>query len=171
MGEKTRRVALLRHSTASWSHDSDHERPLSDRGREQAPAAGRWLAKNGLDFDLVLSSTAVRCQETWTLAGRELPAPSRTSYDERLYEATPSDLVTLLQEVDDDVDDLLIVGHNPGLHWLADTLAGEAEGDLLAQLNISGFPASAVAVLALDAPWRGVEHGVGRLVAYWTPPS
>ncbi|WP_017598135.1 SixA phosphatase family protein [Nocardiopsis lucentensis] len=169
MGEKTRRVALLRHSTANWSHDVDHERQLSERGREQAPAAGRWLARSGLDFDLVLSSTAVRCRETWGLAERELSAPSRTVFDERLYEAAPGDLVALLHETDDDVDDLLIVGHNPGLHWLADALTGEADGDLLTRLNLSGFPASSVALLTFEGPWHDVEHGVGRLVAYWTP--
>ncbi|WP_247665230.1 hypothetical protein [Nocardiopsis sp. B62] len=62
-----------------------------------------------------------------------------------------------------------MVGHNPGVHGLADALAGEAEGDLLPRMNRSGFPTSSIAVLTFSGSWRNLEHGVGRLVAHWTP--
>ncbi|MFB9482553.1 histidine phosphatase family protein [Streptomyces filamentosus] len=167
--EKTRRIVLLRHAKADWGQEADHERPLAERGRKDAPVAGRRLAGTGIPFDLALCSTAARTRETWKLAVQELPERPRTVYEERIYEASLGELIALLNEVPEEVDDLLVVGHNPGMHALADALAGEADGDLLARMNRSGYPTSAFAVLTFTGTWKSVEHGVGRLIAFWTP--
>ncbi|MFI6643481.1 SixA phosphatase family protein [Streptomyces sp. NPDC050504] len=164
-----RRIVLLRHAKAEWAETSDHERSLADRGRKDAPVAGRKLADSGISFDLALCSTATRTRETWKLAVQELPQRPKTVYEERLYEASLGELIALLNEVPDDVDNLLVIGHNPGMHALADALAGEAEGDLLARMNRSGFPTSAFAVVEYGGSWKGVEHGVGKLVEFWSP--
>ncbi|GAA3171457.1 MULTISPECIES: SixA phosphatase family protein [Streptomyces] len=164
-----RRIVLLRHAKAEWTQESDHERPLADRGRKDAPAAGRRLAGAGITPDLTLCSTAARTRETWKLFVGELPQRPKTVYDERLYEASLGELIAVLNETSDEVADLLVVGHNPGVHALADALAGEAEGDLLARMNRGGFPTSAMAVIEFNGSWKSVEHGVGRLTAYWPP--
>ncbi|EME98184.1 histidine phosphatase family protein [Streptomyces mobaraensis NBRC 13819 = DSM 40847] len=167
--DMTRRIVLFRHAKAEWSDVDDHERPLADRGRKDAPAAGRWLAGSGVVPDLALCSTAARTRETWKLAVSELPQRPRTVYEERLYEASLGELIALLNEVSDEVGDLVVVGHNPGMHALADALSGEADGDLLARMNRSGYPTSAIAVISFTGSWKSVEHGVGRLVAFWAP--
>ncbi|MER7952742.1 histidine phosphatase family protein [Streptomyces sp. NPDC096079] len=164
-----RRIVLLRHAKADWNDESDHERPLADRGRTDAPVAGRKLADSGIAFDLALCSTAARTRETWKLAVHELPHRPKTVYEERLYEASLGELIAVVNETPDTVNDLLLIGHNPGMHALADALAGESEGDLLPRMNRSGFPTSAFAVIAFDGSWKSVEHGVGRLVDFWTP--
>ncbi|OKI08182.1 phosphohistidine phosphatase [Streptomyces sp. CB02923] len=167
--ETPRRIVLLRHAKADWSQESDHERPLAERGRKEAPVAGHWLAGAGISPDLTLCSTAARTRETWKLVVGELPQRPRTVYEERLYEASLGELIALLNETSDEVDDLMLVGHNPGMHALADALAGEAEGDLLPRMNRSGFPTAAIAVLSFTGSWKTVEHGVGRLSAFWAP--
>jgi phosphohistidine phosphatase len=148
---------------------SDHERPLAERGRKDAPVAGRRLADTGIDFDLALCSTASRTRETWKLAVHELPHRPRTVYEERLYEASLGDLIALLNETPDEVNDLLVIGHNPGMHALADALAGSAEGDALARMTQGGFPTAALAVVGFSGSWKSLEHGVGTLLAYWAP--
>ncbi|MEV6251204.1 histidine phosphatase family protein [Streptomyces sp. NPDC051742] len=167
--DTSRRIVLLRHAKADWSDEADHERPLAERGRKDAPVAGRRLAETGIAFDLALCSTAVRTRETWKLAVHALPERPRTVYEERLYEASLGELIALLNETPDDVSDLLVVGHNPGMHALADALAGGSEGDTLSRMNRSGFPTSAFAVLTFDGGWKSLEHGAGRLVDFWTP--
>ncbi|WP_407553809.1 histidine phosphatase family protein [Streptomyces sp. Pv4-95] len=164
-----RRIVLLRHAKAEWSDSSDHERPLADRGRQDAPAAGRRLAGAGITPDLTLCSTATRTRETWKLFVTELAHRPKTVYEERLYEASLGELIALLNETSDDVHDLLVVAHNPGVHALADALAGEADDDLLARMNRGGFPTATMAVIAFNGSWKSVEHGVGRLVAYLPP--
>ncbi|MFB7585418.1 histidine phosphatase family protein [Streptomyces sp. NPDC056169] len=164
-----RRIVLLRHAKADWSDESDHERPLAERGRADAPVVGRRLAGTGIGFDLALCSTAVRTRETWKLAVHELPERPRTVYEDRLYEASLGELIALLNETSEDVDDLLVVGHNPGMHALADALAGESDGDTLPRMTRSGFPTSAYAVLTFNGTWKSLEHGAARLVDFWTP--
>ncbi|MBT2442310.1 histidine phosphatase family protein [Streptomyces sp. ISL-36] len=164
-----RRIVLLRHAKADWPQVSDHERPLAERGRTDAPVAGRKLADTGISFDLALCSTAARTRETWKLAVHELPHRPRTMYEERLYEASLGELIALLNETSDEVRDLLVIGHNPGVHALADALAGEAEGDTSARMNRSGFPTAAFAIVSFTGSWKSLEHGVGKLVEFWAP--
>ncbi|MFF1560137.1 SixA phosphatase family protein [Streptomyces sp. NPDC058279] len=164
-----RRIVLLRHAKAEWSDGTDHERPLAERGRHDAPAAGRKLAQTGIDFDLALCSTAARTRETWKLAVQELPHRPKTTYEERLYDASPGELIALLNETPDDVADLLVIGHNPGMHALADALSATAQGDTLQRMSRTGFPTAALAVVSFTGTWKSVEHGVGTLLDFWTP--
>ncbi|MDG9703602.1 histidine phosphatase family protein [Streptomyces sp. DH37] len=165
-----RRIVILRHAKADWPDGvADHDRPLAERGRRDAPVAGRWLAASGITPDLTLCSTAARTRETWKLVVHELPQRPRTVYEERLYEASPGELIAVVNEVPDDVGDLMLVGHNPGMHALADILAGEAEEEARTRLGHTGFPTSAMAVISFAGSWKSVEHGVGRLEAHWAP--
>ncbi|MFE9254398.1 SixA phosphatase family protein [Streptomyces sp. NPDC006879] len=164
-----RRIVLVRHAKADWPQVSDHERPLAERGRTEAPALGLKLAGTGIAFDLALCSTAARTRETWKLAVQELPHRPRTVYEERLYEASVGELIALLNETSEEVRDLLVIGHNPAMHGLADALTGRAEGDALVRMNRYGFPTAALAVLGFSGSWKSVEHGVATLLDYWTP--
>lgn len=134
-----------------------------------APVAGRRLAETGIPFGLALCSTAVRTRETWKLAVHELPERPRTVYEDRLYEASLGELIALLNETPDDVADLLVIGHNPGMHALSDALSGSAEGDAHNRMTRSGFPTAAFAVVSFTGSWKSLEHGVGTLLDYWAP--
>ncbi|GAA0903243.1 histidine phosphatase family protein [Streptomyces thermoalcalitolerans] len=164
-----RRIALFRHAKADWPPVADHERPLSERGRQDAPAAGRKLADTGIPFDMALCSTATRTRETWKLAVHALPQRPKTVYEERIYEASPGELITLLNETPDDVRNLILVGHNPGIHGLAEVLCGSAEGDARERMNRRGFPAAAFALVSFDGSWKTLEPGVATLLDYWAP--
>ena len=164
-----RRILLFRHAKADWPSVPDIERPLADRGRGDARAAGQWLAGTGILPDLTLCSPSVRTRETWKLAAPELPQRPRTVYEERLYEATLGDLLALLNETPDEVADLLVVGHNPGMQALAEALSADAEGDSLVRLRRAGFPTAAIAVVGFAGSWKDLEHGCGGLRAYWAP--
>ncbi|MER7754427.1 histidine phosphatase family protein [Kitasatospora sp. NPDC097643] len=165
----TRTIVVLRHAKAEPHRPEDHGRHLAERGRSNAPQAGRWLAGRGIAPDLALVSTAARTRETWELAAAELPAPPEAVYDDRLYDADLDELITVLRETPDGAAEAVVVGHNPGMHGLADYLAGACEPGLLPWLNASGFPTCAVAVLTFTGPWTSLDEGVARLVAYWTP--
>ncbi|OIK26600.1 SixA phosphatase family protein [Streptomyces malaysiense] len=166
-----RRIALFRHAKADWPQVSDHERPLAERGRMDAAVAGRRLTDSGLAFDLALCSTATRTRETWKLAVHELDHRPKTVYEERVYEASPGQLIALLNEVPDDVGTLILIGHNPGVHGLAEILAGSADGDARDRMNRRGFPAAAFAVLSFEGSWKGLEPGVATLTDYWAPSA
>lgn len=148
---------------------SDHERPLAERGRLDAAAAGRKLADTGVAFGLALCSTAVRTRETWKLAVHEFPKRPKTVYEERIYEASPGELIALLNETPDDAQNVLLIGHNPGVQGLADILVGASEGDARERMTRRGFPAAAFAVLTFSGPWKSLEPGTATLADYWAP--
>lgn len=164
-----RRIALLRHAKADWPQVSDHDRPLAERGRAEAAAVGLKLAETGITFDLALCSTATRTRETWKVAVQELPHRPKTHYEERLYEASPGELIALLNETPDEVRDLLLIGHNPGMQALAEILSGHAQDDTLARMTRTGFPTGALAVVSFTCPWKTLEPGVGTLLDFWSP--
>ena len=164
-----RRIVLFRHAKADWPQVPDHERPLADRGRKDAAVAGLKLADTGIPIDLALCSTAVRTRETWKLAVQEFPHRPKTVYEERLYEASPGELIAVLNETPDDAQNVVLIGHNPGVHGLAEILAGQAESDARTRMNAHGFHAGAFAVLSFDGPWKSLEPGAGTLLDYWAP--
>ncbi|MBB1242568.1 histidine phosphatase family protein [Streptomyces durbertensis] len=164
-----RRIVLLRHAKADWPEVPDHERPLADRGRQDAPMAGDWLAAHGLVPDLALCSTATRTRETWKLAVPQLPKRPRTVYEERLYEASPGEIIAVVNEVSEECADVLVIGHNPGIQGAAQVLAGEADDEAGTRLERRGFPTSAIAVLEFAGPWKAVQPGAARLTRFWVP--
>ncbi|MFI6871800.1 SixA phosphatase family protein [Streptomyces sp. NPDC050400] len=164
-----RRIVLFRHAKADWPQVNDHERPLAERGRRDAPVAGRKLADSGVPFDLALCSTATRTRETWKLAVAELAERPKTVYEERIYEASPGELIALLNETQDDVRNAVLIGHNPGVQALTEILAPESGGDARERLNRRGFPTAAFAVLTFSGPWKSLEPGTATLVDYWAP--
>ncbi|MFJ9816572.1 SixA phosphatase family protein [Streptomyces sp. NPDC101151] len=164
-----RRIVLFRHAKADWPQVSDHERPLAERGRMDAAVAGRKLADTGITFDLALCSTAVRTRETWKLAVHELAHRPKTIYEERVYEASPGELIAVLNEIPDDAQSVILIGHNPGLHGLAEILAGGSEGDARDRMSRRGFPAAGFALLTFDGIWKSLEPGAATLADYWAP--
>ncbi|MFI2639435.1 SixA phosphatase family protein [Streptomyces sp. NPDC018610] len=165
-----RRIVLFRHAKADWPQVTDHERPLAERGRKDAPVAGRKLADTGISFDLALCSTATRTRETWKLAVHELlPHRPKTVYEERIYEASPGELIAVLNETPDDIQNVILIGHNPGVQGVTEVLAGSAEGDARERMSRRGFPTAAFAVLSFDGSWKALEPGTATLSDYWAP--
>ncbi|MFI5859391.1 SixA phosphatase family protein [Streptomyces parvulus] len=164
-----RRIVLFRHAKADWPQMTDHERPLADRGRKDAAEAGRRLADTGLAIDQALCSTSTRTRETWKLAVQEFPHRPKTVYEERIYEASPGELIALLNETPDDLRNVLVIGHNPGMEGLTEILSGSAEDEARARMGRRGFPTAAFAVLTFTGSWKDVEPGAATLADYWAP--
>lgn len=153
----TRRLVLLRHAKAdSPIGIPDEDRPLSARGRADAAAAGAWLAGQQPPA-LVLCSPARRTRQTWHEVAGKLPAVPQARYERLLYAGDMSDALALIQQVDDAVDSLLVVGHNPTLSQLAYSL--DPDGGL----DSDGLRTCGVAVHSVDGSWADCGPGRARL--------
>ncbi len=120
---------LLRHAKSSWDDASkqDFERPLTNRGRKACATIGEYIQEKGIDFDLVLVSTAVRTRETIELIKERAKFRGEVRYDQRIYEATVSQLLEIISQVDNDRESVLLVGHNPGIEELLALLTGDQQ--------------------------------------------
>ena len=120
-------LLILRHAKSSWKFPdlSDHDRPLNRRGKRDAPRMGRLLKEKGLVPDLVISSTATRAKDTATAVAKHSGYKGRKINFESLYAAEPAAYLTVLRDVADNYQQVLIVGHNPSVEELIETLTGE----------------------------------------------
>jgi Phosphohistidine phosphatase SixA len=157
-----RELILLRHAHAEPGApgQADIDRPLSAHGLAEAEAAGRWLLAHGLLPDRVLCSPARRARETLE-AVLAVTGYAEQRLEGSIYEATPGTLIGLLDE-QQEVERLMLVGHNPGLERLV-ALLDSGRSD-----EYRGMPPAGLAVLSLPTA-QPVEPGVGRLTAFWWP--
>ncbi|MEZ4516179.1 MAG: histidine phosphatase family protein [Chloroflexota bacterium] len=156
-------LMLLRHGKSSWKNASlsDHERPLNERGRNDAPRMGRLLYSQELVPDLIYSSTATRAADTAAAAALAMNFEGDIVYTDRLYHAAPETVVAIARATDESISSILMVGHNPGLEELMEDLSGHAER----------LPTAALAVFELEIDtWDEFGQGQSaRLAHFWLP--
>jgi phosphohistidine phosphatase len=166
------RLMLLRHAKSEHPADvSDHERPLSDRGRRDSLAMGRYIQDAGLAPRRAVVSTARRAQETWDLVREMLDIDVDWCSSDRIYDASAETLLEIVRDSDAGVRKLLLVGHNPGLHELALDLIGAAEPLQLARLQRKLPTAGLVAIKFKPHDSWDVPAGSGKLERFATPSS
>jgi len=161
---------LLRHAKSSWKEDvGDHERRLNKRGREAALSVGQSLLGAVGGLDLVLCSSAARTRETLELALGESAAKPRCLFEDELYLADATRLISRLHRLDEGLGKVLLVGHNPGIQELAVSLAAR---DPSHPRTLAGkFPTAARASFEIATPWRELGSAPCRLVDYAIPGS
>ncbi|MDG2346611.1 MAG: histidine phosphatase family protein [SAR86 cluster bacterium] len=153
---------LLRHAKSSWDNPqhSDFERPLSKRGISDAILLSKYIQKHSISFDLILSSPSERTQSTLDLVLSSLnPIPS-TVFKESIYHASASALSQLIKEQDEEINNVLVIGHNPGLHILTESLTDE---------SIIKFPTCAFAKLTNFNHWKDLDAGILNFELLITP--
>ncbi|HET9138254.1 histidine phosphatase family protein [Actinophytocola sp.] len=154
-----RTLVVVRHAKSDWSAAlPDWQRPLAERGRRDAPVIGAWLADQVGAVDLVLCSPAERARQTWRLAGARLDPAPPVREDQRIYAASPTQLLTVLAELPDELHRVILVGHNPGLTELVEHLCGEPVE----------LKTSAVAVLSWPGSWIDADSHPASLDAVTT---
>ena len=125
-----KQLHLIRHAKSSWEQPelSDHERPLSDRGRHAAPLIGQAIGAeidgSGSELPLLFVSTARRARETFDglNVGSASLSQQAPTYDGALYTFDEADLIDWIAAADDDLDSIAIIGHNPAMTDLANFL-------------------------------------------------
>ena len=119
---------LVRHAKSSRDDPTlaDRDRPLNDRGLDDAPEMGKRLARRRIRPDLIVSSPALRALTTAQLIAAEVGYENDAiAVEERLYAAPVEDLLSVIRATDKKIERLMLFGHNPEFSDLATRLAGE----------------------------------------------
>ncbi|HSZ73549.1 MAG TPA: histidine phosphatase family protein [Rhizomicrobium sp.] len=170
-----KRLFLLRHAkaVAATPSDEDRERPLVERGRDDAHAMGIYLNKTHGAPDCVLCSPSARTVETWDVVSRGLDAMPDMRLVDALYLAPWSAILKLVRTVHDDVSSLLVIGHNPGMEELADILARKPKDNAEKKRSEAldeKFPTATLAVFHFDTEkWKNIAAGDGELADFKKP--
>lgn len=162
-----KRLILVRHAKSSWSSPAtpDKERSLNERGKEAALKVGQWLAREGLQPDEVIASTATRCRETWDGLAKGLTPVEELRFEDFLYLATEQEMLDVLKTAEGDT--VLILGHMPGVGDFARELRRDPPPlhDMFKK-----YPTGAVTVLDFRIDdWTQIQLATGVHHAYITP--
>jgi phosphohistidine phosphatase len=126
-------LCIIRHAKAAHASplESDHDRPLDDRGKSDAALAGVQLFMRGLLPDGMLASSARRTRDTASILARELSFPEEAiQLSDELYNASPAAMREALAALDAGARTVFLVGHNPEISLLGEELTGHALGSL-----------------------------------------
>lgn len=126
-------LTIVRHAKSSWKHRElgDRDRPLNKRGQRDAPRMGERIAAAGIRPSLIISSPAVRAWTTARLIAKALGYPVEFLHrEEELYLASLRDLLDVVAAQDNGFNNLMVVGHNPGLTDFVNYLSPGLTGNL-----------------------------------------
>jgi len=156
-------IFLMRHAKSSWKNDSlpDHQRPLNERGKRDAPRMGKFLKNHGKKLDVILCSTATRTISTIKRFLQEFDFDGEVFYLDDLYGSDIERYVAVLNQLNDEVDTVMIVGHNPELDQFLEIVCDENEH----------MPTASVAEIILPIEgWTELnEITPGELLNLWRP--
>lgn len=140
----------------------DKGRELTSEGMRQSLQIGSWLQAENFFCDLFLCSTAIRAKSTAEFVMEALKLPSeKILMEEELYNASIRTLYALITGIDNTINSVMIVGHNPSISYLAEYLTKKEIGDMAtAGLAIIHFN---------HLKWNEVQEGSGELVHYICP--
>jgi len=158
-------LLLMRHGKSSWKDEtlSDHERPLKKRGRKDAKRIAMEMINHDLIPELILSSTAIRAKETVKAILSVLDEKIPVEFSRELYMAEPEDFVEILSALSNDLNVVMLVGHNPGMEAYLQIIDG----------NIEAMPTASLGQLSLKvADWKALSMETeGELIGFWTPKA
>jgi phosphohistidine phosphatase len=142
---------------------TDFDRPLAPRGREDAEQMGRAIAKLGGVPDAVISSPAARAKETAEIAARAMKFEGTIRMARDLYDESGEAWLVALRALPAGAGSALVVAHSPGI--------AEAAG-LLCEASPGSFDVPTAGLLAFTVGierWRDLEDGDAALRWFLRP--
>jgi phosphohistidine phosphatase len=151
----------MRHAKSSWDDHrlTDHDRPLNDRGRRAAPLIGQKLLDHQFRPDVVLASTATRVRETLAALQSKWSFEPTVFFEKSLYLASRESLLAHVKGLHDSWNEVIVIGHNPGMGDLVSHLSGD----------FVDMPTAAVAIFESNTESWSDANAVWQRKHLWYP--
>jgi phosphohistidine phosphatase len=159
-----KQLILVRH--ADFTHrnpmETDLDHPLTRVGRRHAAEVAEELLVTGVELDRILVSPAKRAIETAEILIKKMGLPADIlKVEESIYQAERADMLHLVHQLDDSLQSVLIVGHNPGMNDLLNHLV-DSQGKKM--------DTGSMATLELNNEfWRRVAFRTASFQSFFTP--
>ena len=149
-GDGGKTLFLVRHAKSSWDDIalSDFERPLNERGKNDAPKMGKRLRKKNVKIDAFISSPAKRAKKTAEYFIKEFDRDTdEIILVSALYDAGTNNFSETIKDIDDKYKSAAIFSHNPGITDFANQLIDKA--------NVDNMPTCSVFAVKADVEkWK-----------------
>jgi phosphohistidine phosphatase len=113
-----KKLFIIRHAKSSWKDLTldDFDRPLNNRGKNDAPKMGKRLKNRNILPDLIISSSAKRTISTAKIIAKKVKYKKDIFFTKELYESSVKAMYNILIEISDDNNTVFLVGHNTGIN-------------------------------------------------------
>jgi len=156
-------IYFIRHAKSKdlLKGESDFERSLKKKGLKEIKTIGSYLKLRGMIPELILSSCALRAQDTSLKLSEAIEYSGKTEYFQELYVAPNQEVIEILKAQDDSLENLFVVGHNPFLSELVNILSDE---------HIAKIPTMGVVCVKFDQEsWGDIEKQKGKVEFFIFP--
>ena len=151
-------IILVRHAKSSWEQNiSDLKRPLSSRGFRDADLLSKAFQSYDFQPNAIYSSPANRAATTCSIFMENLNLPkSLLAVDKNLYDFGGDKVLTFIKSLDDDLEKIMIFGHNHAFTSLTNSL-----GDTY----IDNLPTSGLVMINFDInQWHKINQGTTKMI-------
>ncbi|MEO7984433.1 MAG: histidine phosphatase family protein [Bacteroidota bacterium] len=118
-------LLLVRHAKSDWGDAGldDFDRPLSERGKKDAPVMAQRLLDKKIKIDALMASPAKRAAKTAKFFAMAFNKKKEDIiFKEKLYLAEPAAFYSVIANADDAVKTLAVFSHNFGITDFANML-------------------------------------------------
>ncbi len=161
-----KKIILVRHAKTEQLLDynkSDFDRKLLPRGHKDSTLIADQLKNKGYLPDLYITSSAKRARQTAELFALILGHDTDNIKKEQfIYDGyTTSDMLSYVEKFDDNINTIIIFGHNPDIASFTINLINE---------DIWHFPTSCTTVIRFEVDsWKDVKAREGKIELYLYP--
>lgn len=142
---------------------SDFDRPLNQRGINDAPKMAGRIRSSKLTIDQIVSSPALRAITTAEMFSEVFDIPFENILQNKaVYEADPETLMRIVSKFESSWNTVIMFGHNPGLSYLVGLLTGELYDKVTCSI-------SEIDIHIDD--WSHCTAGIGSLISYDFPKN
>lgn len=161
-----KKLLLMRHAQAepAGGHIRDKERSLTPTGFQQASRMGFYLHQSGIVPELIVCSDAVRAFQTAARLKEQFAMEEGDVLEEPdFYEASVRQLLERTNQLPDNVHQVMLIAHNPGISYLCEYLTGEG-------MNI--FDPGSVGIMQFQVgSWKEISQKTGDFLQYLSPET
>ena len=160
---KIKTLYLIRNAKSDWNDigASDFERGITKKGKKDIQTMSSYLMLKNISPDIILSSCALRAQETADIISQNLEYKGKIEYLQELYYTPTATLLDILYMQDSSTNMVFVVGHNPQLTDMANLLIDE---------HISKIPSSGIISIDFDiSDWSELSYKKGKVDFFITP--
>ncbi|KJV56746.1 histidine phosphatase super family protein [Orientia chuto str. Dubai] len=139
-----KQTLLMRHGDAQY-HIKDFSRPLSKLGKQAVTKAAYFLHK--FNIEKVLCSPSIRTLETLNIIKTAMSIEINNTIIDKLYQSNAENIINIVQQQPDDIQTLLIIGHQPSLCEFLNLTVAQND------INLKLLPACIVAIQYVTTSW------------------
>ncbi|MDA3820049.1 MAG: histidine phosphatase family protein [Candidatus Delongbacteria bacterium] len=158
-------ITFIRHAKSDRKQDvPDFERPLNDRGKNDAPLMGQVIKSDFILPDLIISSPANRAKTTARLIAAEIGyAEQEILYLENLYFADTETFLSIIRDMENNFESIYMISHNPGITYIVSRTS---------DTRLDHMPTCGVSQIKFDvSSWSDIEDKSGKLVRFDKPKN